>query len=182
MTELNDIISEILIREGGGKYTNDPKDRGGPTKWGITQKAWGDYIDRPATIGDIKSITEETAYDFYREEYVFKPKFHMINNENLRELVIDCGVNHGTSRAAKWIQRAAMVKKDGLLGPISLKAINMAQPLELYLETTAYRIRLYGRIVSRDRSQARFISGWNNRVAMFLEEAGQRIAEGLPAV
>jgi len=178
----DDIITEILRREGWDKYTNDPDDRGGPTKWGITQKAWSDYIGRDATENDIKDIDEQEARDFYTEIYVIAPNFHKILNETVRELVIDCGVNHGPLRAVKWVQRSAFVARDGNLGPISLNAINMMDPLECFLETLAYRIRLYGRIVSRDHSQAKWISGWNNRAAGFLEDAGNRIAQGQGAV
>jgi lysozyme family protein len=181
MTITEEIIADILLKEGK-KYTNHPADRGGPTKWGITQQAWGEYIERPATESDIRNITEQEAYDFYEEVYIYAPSFHKIINENLRGLVVDCGVNHGPGRAARWVQRSTMVKRDGDLGPISLGAINSTDPLEIYLETTAYRIKLYGRIVRKDHGQAVFISGWNNRAASFLEDAGDRIAEGLPPV
>jgi len=30
-------IDALIEREGGDKYTNDPNDSGGPTRWGITQ-------------------------------------------------------------------------------------------------------------------------------------------------
>lgn len=179
---MTDIVTEIMRREGWDKYTNHPADRGGPTKWGITQKAWSDYIGVPATEDAIKAITEDEARSFYLEIYVLTPNFHKINNEHVRELVIDCGVNHGPSRAAKWIQRSAFVTRDGKLGPISLHAINRMNPLECFLETLAYRIRLYGRLVSKNHSQAVFAAGWNNRAAGFLEAAGYRVAQGQAAV
>jgi lysozyme family protein len=178
----NEIILEIMRREGWDKYTNHPADRGGPTKFGVTLKAWSDYIGRPATEDDVKNLEAEDAYNFYEEEYVFKPGFHKINNPHVRELVIDCGVNHGVRHAAKWVQRSVFAKQDGVLGPISLAAVNATDPLEVFLEVLAYRIRLYGRLVAQDVTQAQFISGWNNRAAQFLEAAGYRLSEGLPAV
>ena len=39
----SEIISAILVREGGGRYTDVPADRGGPTKYGITQAALAEY-------------------------------------------------------------------------------------------------------------------------------------------
>lgn len=38
MKTIDDIISDI-IRAEGTAYTNDPRDSGGPTKYGITQAA-----------------------------------------------------------------------------------------------------------------------------------------------
>jgi len=180
-TPAEEIIGAVLLREGD-KYTNHPADRGGPTKWGITQQAWGEYIERPATESDIRSITEQEAYDFYEEQYIYAPGYHKIINDNLRGLIVDCAVNHGAGRATRWVQRSVSVKRDGDLGPITQQAVNSLDPLEVYLETTAYRIRLYGRIVSKNHSQVVWISGWNNRAASFLEDAGDRIAGGLPPV
>ena len=171
-----------MRREGWDKYTNRPNDRGGPTKWGITLKAWQDYVGHTCTENDIKAINEGQARDFYSEEYVVGPGFDKIKNRYVRELVVDCGVNHGPRRAAKWVQHSVFVKQDGILGPISLEAVNQHDPLEVYLETLAYRIKLYGRLVTKDPRQAEFAAGWNNRAASFLEAAGQRIATGLEAV
>lgn len=176
------IITEILKREGWDAYTNNPADRGGPTKWGITLKAWEEYVDHPCTEDDIKAISEGQARDFYQEIYITEPGFHQIENEHVRELIIDCGVNHGPVRAAKWLQRSLMVRKDGYLGPITFGVLENTDPLEVFLETLAYRIKLYGRLVSRDHSQAVFAAGWNNRAAGFLEQAGNRLAEGQSAV
>lgn len=170
-----ELISEILRREGEA-FTNHPEDRGGPTKWGITQKAWSEYIDRYATAADIAAISETNARIFYQKEYVLKPNFDMIEDERLRELVIDCGVNHGTRRAAKWLQRAASVKQDGVVGPKTLEAVNMSSPTSLFLRLSAYRIKLYGKLVTKDPTQAKFAWGWNNRAAGFLIAAAEDFA------
>ena len=59
-----DIIEKTMRREGWDKYTNRASDRGGPTKWGITQGAWSGYINRLATINEIKAITEAKVLRF----------------------------------------------------------------------------------------------------------------------
>lgn len=163
-----DMITEVLKREGWDKYTNHPEDRGGPTKWGITLKAWSEYIDRQATAADVAAITETNARIFYQKEYVLKPNFDMIEDESLRELVVDCGVNHGVYRAAKWLQLAAGVIQDGKVGPKTLEAVNTADAFDLRLRIIAYRIKLYGKLVTKDPTQAKFAWGWNNRAASFL--------------
>lgn len=37
------IVDDILRREGS-TFTDRPNDRGGPTKYGVTQTAWDDYV------------------------------------------------------------------------------------------------------------------------------------------
>lgn len=180
------IIGAILTREGWPKYTNLPADRGGPTKGGITLESLSEYWGRPASIEELQALTEEQARDFYRDRYIVEPNFYLIADANLRELTVDAGVHHGTRHAAKWIQWAAEVKQDGKIGEVSLRAINAADPLELFLWLCAYRFRLFGRLVSQDpelkrvrtagyKLQAQFAGGWSNRVAEFLEAAARRI-------
>lgn len=178
-------IDEILRREGWPKYTNLAADRGGPTKGGITLEAWREYTRNPsASAADVEAITEPQAREFYRLRYLLP--FAGVKDPTLRELLVDCGVNHGVRHAAKWVQWAAEVKQDGVLGPVSLAAINAAAPLELVCWTLAFRIRLYGRLVSSDptlarakaagfRMQAEFASGWNSRAAEFLEAIARQI-------
>ena len=87
---IDDIVTDILKAEGWDAYTNDPADRGGPTKWGITQKAWADYRGHPVTEADMKSITEQQARDFYELKYIIEPKFNHLS-DMLTPMVVDCG-------------------------------------------------------------------------------------------
>lgn len=183
------IIDEILRREGWPQYTNLPADRGGPTKGGITLEAWREYSRNPsATADELAAITEDEARAFYLHRHVVAPRFAEIADPHLRELVVDAGVHHGPRHAAKWLQWAADVAQDGRIGPITLAAVNAADPLELELWVVAFRVRLFGRLVSQDPELARarragfnlqaiFAAGWNNRTAEFLEAAARRLEE-----
>lgn len=179
------LLKGLLEREGWPKVTNHPADRGGLTKGGITLEAW-QAVHTGATAEDLEAITEEEAIDFYRERYILEPHYDRIEDLQLRELLVDAGVNHGTGQATKWVQSAAKVTQDGALGPISLAAINAAAPLELFLWVCAFRARLYGRLTSSDPQlaearaqglhlQAEFTAGWANRLAGFLEGAARQI-------
>lgn len=183
---VDEIITEILRREGGDKYTDHPADRGGPTKWGITLAAWAAYLGRTVTAADVQAIDEPQAREFYRRRYILAPGFDKVADPYLRELLIDAGVNHGPANPIRWLQAAAEVKVDGRLGPVSLAAVNSADPLELFLWILAARFKLYGRLTSRDpalqrakrdgyRTQAENTEGWCNRAAEFIEDAAKMI-------
>ena len=166
---IEEIITDILKAEGWDTYTNHPADRGGPTKWGITLEAWGEYLARPVSAFNIQGITEHEARTFYRNVYFTATKYDRIDSEFLIACVADAAVNHGAKRASKWLQRAVGVAQDGSIGPITLQAVNAANPTVVALRFLAYRVKFYGYIVTRNPSQAVFASGWNNRAAKWIE-------------
>lgn len=170
---IQDTITELLKAEGWDRYTNHPADRGGPTRWGITQKAWGEALGRPATVNDVRAITEQQARDFYYERYVKAPRYDELP-EDLMPLVVDCAVNHGTKRATQWLQRSVGVLADGVIGPVTLAAVRSQSARAVYLRICAHRTRFYGAVVGRDHSQAAFISGWNNRAAKWIAALAER--------
>lgn len=163
----NDIIDDILRREGG--FVDHKVDKGKATKYGITQATLADWMGRPATVDDVKRLTEHEAREIYREQYITKPGFLGIENDAVRALAVDCAVNHGPKRAVQLLQEAAHVFTDGILGPQTKDAVNRMASAALYRRLCAARVRLYGRIITKDPSQSVFASGWMNRAAEFIE-------------
>lgn len=166
---INEIITDILKAEGWDTYTNHPADRGGPTKWGITEAAYG---------GDVRNITEAEARLFYHRKYIVEPRFDEINPTFLMALVVDAAVNHGTKRAAKWLQRAVGVTQDGYVGQQTLAALRGQDFHVTALKFLSYRVKFYGYLVTRDPSQAVFAHGWNNRAAKWLERLAEYYTGG----
>lgn len=97
MSDFNTLIERVLVREGGDKYTNNPKDRGGETKFGISKRANPDL--------DIPNLTREKAVEVYRERY-----WNQIGADRLppevRDLAFDTAVHHGVGTAKKWLARS----------------------------------------------------------------------------
>lgn len=162
------IIGAIILREGS-RYTNNPVDMGGPTKYGITLATLARFRRRKVTPEEVEALTEQEARAVYRELYINLPNFNKITNEPLAELLIDSGVQHGAERATRWLQEVLGVKQDGVLGPITQGEANTADPAGLYRQILAIRCRFYGRIIERNHSQATFAAGWANRLAEFIE-------------
>ena len=66
-----DIIDGIIKREGG--YVNNPADRGGPTKFGITLKTLKAWRGSPVTAWGVEGLGEDEAREIYESEYLVKP-------------------------------------------------------------------------------------------------------------
>ena len=163
------IIDAIIRREGG--YVDHPADRGGATKYGITLKTLESWRGEPVTAEDVRDLDQSEARRIYERLYIQGPGFDRIAGRRLRELAVDCAVNHGPSQAARWLQAAAGVKADGIFGPKSLAAINEANETASFKSVLASRCRFYGRLIASDPSQAAFAAGWTTRLAEFIEQA-----------
>lgn len=162
-----DIIDNILRCEGS-TFTDHPADKGGPTKWGVTQETLGVYLGRPATVDEVRNLTEAEARKVYQHLYIEKPGFSGIANHQLQHLLIDSGVQHGPVRASKWLQAAVNVRIDGVIGPQTLAAVNAYPWRNVYQEVFRARMKFYGRIITDNPSQAVFAAGWMNRLSEFV--------------
>lgn len=172
------IVDHILKSEGWPKYGNDPNDRGGPTKGGITLGTLQDFRGRAVGVEELQNLTEAEAREIYEWRYIVTPKFDQIADDLLRLQVVDAGVLSGPGRAVQWLQEAAGVAIDAALGPRTLAAV-AAQPAHaVALRFAAARIAGLARIVSRDPSQSKFVLGWMNRATSFLTHEATRATTG----
>jgi lysozyme family protein len=85
------------------------------------------------------------------------------------DLVADCAVNDG-SKGIKWLQQAIGTTPDGVIGPITLRAMTPARFMSrhIYYAILASRFKFYASIVQNNSSQVTFLSGWINRACEFL--------------
>jgi lysozyme family protein len=160
------VIAAIIDQESE-RFTNDPLDRGGPTKFGITARTLGRArrLGRLATAEEVEALEKPEAVDIYRRMYIIDPGFttEVFPYEPLRRAVIDAGVNFGAKAAIKHLQLALGVTADGIIGPQTRQAIAHGNPHRILLDTVRHRSRHYGRIVQNDHTQVRFIVGWLDR-------------------
>lgn len=167
---IDEIIDGILDREGG--YVDHPADKGGPTKFGIklaTLSSWRGP-NSVVTSADVEKLNETEARNIYRKLYVQDPGFEALQSDKLRTIMVDCGVLHGPKRAIEMLQQALGDNNpDGILGPVTLGLANASDESKLAIRLLAERAEKFGRIISRDPTQAVFAHGWlRTRVSDFL--------------
>jgi lysozyme family protein len=148
---MSDIIDDIIDREGPA--TNDPNDRGGRTQYGISERtnpeAWADG-----------QVTREEAEAIYRQKYVVGPHFNRIQDPKLQSLLVDWGVTSGPAIAIMALQRVVGVEADGVIGPLTLEAVSEYPAAQLVVWMVGERVKMIGRIVSRNPSQIKYLNGW----------------------
>jgi len=156
MANYNLAIVKTLAREGGAKFTDDPNDSGGATKYGISQKAYPNL--------DIRSLTEQQARDIYKRDYWDRIHGDDITSQTIAENIFDTAVNMGVKTASRLAQLSLdITPADGIIGGDSLKIINNANEELFIAGFTIAKIARYAAICNRDRSQTKFLLGWINR-------------------
>ena len=96
------LIDDVIGREGG--YANQPADRGGATRWGITEAVARAHGYR----GDMRSFPREEAVALYKRIYWTRPGFDHIGDiaPDIAAELFDTGVNMGPGVAVSFLQRA----------------------------------------------------------------------------
>lgn len=166
-------VAFILEREGG--YVDDPKDRGGATKYGITHGTLARARGAPVTKADVQALRITEAVGIYEEHYWKASSAHVLDDLGLHRLAIchvDAAVNHGSARAIKLLQATVGVKADGVFGPLTRAAVLGANEDEAIAEYLRRRAAYFRAIVAHDDSQAKFLVGWLARCRHVARECG----------
>ena len=96
------LIDELIEREGD--YINHPADKGGPTRFGVTEAVARAH----GYAGAMAELPREEAAAIYRRLYWLRPKFDQIAARCPRVAaeLFDTGANMGPAVAATFLQRA----------------------------------------------------------------------------
>jgi len=142
----------VIQKEGG--YVNDPYDRGGETKYGISKRSYP-YLD-------IKNLTLQQAKEIYYRDYWIPSKAYLLPPQ-LAIMHFDTAVNTGIKTANKILQKALNrqgfnLVVDGIIGPKTLSAVKNANLSKLLADYTIERNRYYLKLGNQ-----RYIRGWLNR-------------------
>lgn len=115
------VLDFISLSEGG--YVNHPRDPGGATDRGITQRtfdAWNAMKGLPAR--PVRGISEQEARDILAAQYLDPVRFDDLPS-GLDYAMADYSVNSGPGRAARELQRILGIGADGVVGAQTLSAV-----------------------------------------------------------
>ena len=145
----NTAFDLLMINEGG--YVNNPHDKGGVTKYGISKKAYPNE--------DIENLTLDRAKEIYYRDYWTRCKCDNLP-DSLSIAVFDFAVNSGIKTAIKKLQIALGITADGIIGNQTVGACNrlpVKRVLDDYMDLRLdYLMSL--------KSWKHFGNGWGKRV------------------
>lgn len=166
---LEAMLTALTSREGG--YVDHPADKGGPTRWGITERVARAY----GYQGLMTDLPLYVARGIYASRYWEQPGFDKVSAVSplIAEELLDTGVNMGPATAGTFLQRALNVlqpKKltvDGVIGPMTLhtlteylKARGPDGERVLFAMLNAQQSVRYIELAEADASQMVFEYGW----------------------
>jgi lysozyme family protein len=176
MTEalIEKLIEDVITREGG--YVNHPADRGGPTRYGITETV----AREQGYSGGMRHLSYAEAAAIYRRVYWVSPGYGKVSllAPKLAAELFDTGINMGTGTASAFLQRALNalnrnagdygdVQVDRRIGPATLAALKQFLTVRgpkseaiLLKAVEALQGALYMRLAETRPSQEAFLYGW----------------------
>jgi len=173
---VNDFFTEAMdyvLEVEGKKFTNDPADSGGPTKFGITLKTFEQYHKRRASVWEIETMTEAEARSMYFALFWAPLKCYKFVHMSMALCVFSSAVLYGQGTAALMAQKicinaGAKIKLDGILGDESYKYLNEIEPVEFLKAFHKLVLKRNDVIIERRPKDERFRKGWTNRADKLL--------------
>ncbi|WP_175757593.1 glycoside hydrolase family 108 protein [Burkholderia cepacia] len=152
MSSFDDAFDALIGNEGG--YSNNPKDPGGETMWGVTAR-----VARAAGYtGPMRELPRDTAKAIAKRLY-WDPLHLDQFDPRVAFQIFDANYNGG--HPVIWMQGAACAGVDGVLGPKTIAAVQATDPLRFILRWNALRLTYFTSLAT----WATFGKGWTRRVA-----------------
>ena len=161
-------FDRVFGHEGG--FQNDPADRGNwttgkigqgelkGTKFGISAMSYPHL--------NIERLTLEEAKAIYRRDYWDAMRMDRFSRAMQYQL-FDASINHGMYNARRILQRALGVKDDGIVGPITMRAIESMSNDDLLFRFLAERLQF----ITKVGTWGTYGKGWTLRIAQNLRYA-----------
>lgn len=166
MADVTKLVPHILKFEGG--FVNDPDDLGGETCKGVTYKIYKLYKRRKGlpepTVEDLKNLSDKEFTEILKTMYWDACLGDRINSQSVANAIVDWAWNSGTVTAVKEVQRILGVEDDGIIGNITLSAINSRSPLPLFGAIQTARKFYVERICIARPKNKKYRKGWMNRI------------------
>ena len=155
-TYFDECFAKLIGHEGG--YVNDSRDPGGETKYGISKRSYPQL--------DIAALTLDQAKAIYRRDYWDRMHADGLPAHVVMQ-VFDGAVNSGIETSLRWLQKAAGVAQDGVIGKVTLAAVNAMSEDVLIRRYIGTRLEFMTQLSTWQL----YGKGWALRIANQLKEA-----------
>ena len=178
--DVDGLVEGLIEREGG--YVANPDDRGGPTRFGITEAV----ARANGYRGAMRQLPRDEAAAIYKRLYWLRPRLDEVASRSppVAAELFDTGANMGPAVAVTFLQRALTALNrngkdypdlvpDGRIGAVTLAALDSFLQLRgrssgetvLLRALEALQGERYLRLAERRPANEAFLYGWlSNRI------------------
>jgi lysozyme family protein len=178
MGEFERALPRVLVHEGG--FSDHPKDPGGATMKGVTQRVFTEYLTANGQPSrDVRTITDAELQAIYRKRYWDQAKCDRLA-PGVSYVVFDGSVNSGVAQSVKWLQRALQGMGlyqgaiDGIIGQGTILAAGGVNDNDALIARIIERREAFLRSLTTFKT---FGKGWLSRIAN-VKATGQAWATG----
>lgn len=165
MADVQVAIDYVLSWEDttlSGKITVDP---GGRTRYGIAEKFHPELTNCLfyGSMGQIAAL--QIARGIYETSYCEPLCIAEISNQDVANKLLSLGVNTGLIPAVRMLQDAVCVVGDGRIGPLTLHALDLAEPEKVLADLRTEAESYYEDLVEKNPNYEVYKAGWLRRAA-----------------
>lgn len=173
-----DYFSEALavVLKHEGVFSDDPADKGGATRWGISLRfLQAESIDidgdGDSDMQDILALTKNDANKIYLQKFWNRNGYDRILDKNIAIKMMDMAVNTGSNRAHKILKKAINrviyepIAVDKTLDDETIQIVNLVEPSLLLKALRKEQAQFYLDIIKITPSYKKFEKGWLARSA-----------------
>lgn len=171
MASVEKLMPHLLRWEGG--FACDPDDKGGATNMGVTIETYRAYCRKKGlpnpSLARLKKLSRETWADILKSMYWDRFMGDVIESQSVANICVDWLWLSGTV-AIKRVQEIVGVKVDGIVGVVTINAINSRSALPLFGAIKQARKEYIDEICARRAQNEKFRRGWLNRLECMMYE------------
>lgn len=162
MADLNVAFPKTMENEGGFVLHKVVGDNGGLTFAGIAENFHPDWEGWSIVkqFGESDPRLTSMVRSFYKKKFWDVMCGDDICDQETAESIFDFGVNAGIRTSIKLTQGMLGLVADGVVGPVTLNALNKLNGKEFEVQFFAVKMARYASIVRYNRSQDKFLYGW----------------------
>lgn len=163
----------FVLKHEGHRFTNDPKDPGGATKFGISLRFLKEAsincdLDHDGDVDehDVAILDIGTASQLYGHYFWFPGRFGLYRAQAPATKAFDMAVNLGLRRAGRILQHCLVsdfgrpLVVDGITGGRTLAAVNAVDPGRLVESLSKAQEAYYRGLAAERPVLSRFLNGW----------------------
>lgn len=162
------------IKKFEGGWANDLDDSGGCTMSGVTIGTYRRFYGRYKTCENLKHITEEEWMHVFKAGYWDPWRADDIENQSIAQICVQMGWGSGVKTAIRKVQAFLGVTADGIVGPITLDALNSGDHRKTFEALKEMRKNWLIQIAKRGNNK-KFLDGWLRRLdsIQYIEDTGE---------